>query len=84
MVKGINKSNKKEGVPKRPMSAYFYFQTERRQTLKKEKPELNNKAIMLAISAEWKKMSNNERKKYTVKHEEDKKRYEKEKSAYKA
>ena len=34
------KKEKDPNAPKRPMSAYFLFLNERRETLKKERPEL--------------------------------------------
>ncbi len=60
------------------------FSSERRVTLKKEKPELDNRQIIYAMSNEWNQMTDEDKRKYQLKAEEDKKRYEKEKAAYDA
>ena len=85
MAKGGKKKEKKEkdpNAPKRPVTAFFFYQSERRQTLKKEKPELDHKQIISVMSTEWNKLPEKDKKKYLVKAEEDKKRYEKEKAEY--
>ena len=84
MGKGKKKEKKDSNAPKRAITAFFFFQSERRPELKKEKPELDNKQIISEMSAEWKKMTEKEKKKYVDKAEEDRKRYEKEKAAYDA
>ena len=60
------------------------FQTERRASLKKEKPELDNRQMIYEMSNEWNQMKDEDKKKYHERAEEDKKRYEKEKAAYDA
>ena len=62
------KAKKDKDAPKRAISAFFFYNQERREKLKKEKPELDNKEIIKTMSAEW----------------ADKKRYEAEKKAYDA
>ena len=37
------KAKKDKDAPKRAISAFFFYNQERRETLKKEKPELDNK-----------------------------------------
>ena len=90
MAKGAKKSKKEKkekkdkNAPKRAISAFFFYQKERREPLKKEKPNLNNKELISQMSVEWNKMKENEKKKYLDLAEKDKKRYEKEKAEYDA
>ena len=49
------KAKKDKDAPKRAISAFFFYNQERREKLKKEKPELDNKEIIKTMSAEWKK-----------------------------
>ena len=73
------KEKKDKNAPKRAISAFFFYQKERREPLKKEKPNLSNKELISTMSNEWNNMSENDKIK-----KEDKKRYEKEKSDYDA
>ena len=88
MGKKINIENtKKRGkkdkdAPKRPISAYFFYNQERREKLKKEKPNLDNKELIKAMSEEWNKLTDEEKKPYIIKAAEDKKRYVEEMKAY--
>ena len=91
MGKGIKKSKKKEkkerkdkNAPKRAISAFFYYQKERRESLKEENPNLSNKELISTMSAEWNKMKDTDKKKYVGLANKDKKRYEKEKEEYNA
>ena len=78
------KAKKDKDAPKRAISAFFFYNQERRETLKKEKPELDNKEIIKTMSAEWNALSDEKKKPYIDKAEADKKRYEAEKKAYDA
>ena len=78
------KEKKDKNAPKRAISAFFFYQKERREPLKKEKPNLSNKELISTMSAEWNKMKDTDKKKYVELAEQDKKRYEKEKAAYDA
>ena len=78
------KSKKDPNAPKRAISAFFFYNKERREKLKKEKPNLDNKEIIKVMSDEWNKLSDAEKKPYVAKAEADKKRYENEKKAYEA
>ena len=90
MGKKINIENtKKRGkkdkdAPNRPISAYFFYNQERREKLKKEKPNLDNKELIKAMSEEWNKLTDEEKKPYIKKAAEDKKRYVEEMKAYEA
>ena len=76
------KAKKDKDAPKRAISAFFFYNQERRVTLKKEQPNLSNKDIIKTMSDEWNKLSDEKKKPYVEKAEADKKRYEAEKKAY--
>ena len=82
--KKAKRAKKDKDAPKRALSAYFLYNQERRDSLKKEKPELNNKEIIKKMSEEWNALSDEKKKPYIAKAEADKKRYEAEKKAYDA
>ena len=88
MGKGKGKKEKKDkkdkDAPKRAISAFFYYQKERRDSLKKEQPNLDNKALISKMSEEWNKMKDSEKTKYNNLAAKDKERYEREKKAYEA
>ena len=84
MSKGKRREKKDKDAPKKALTPYFCFISERRPELKKEKPNLDHRQIILEMSAEWNKMKDEDKQKYKLKAEEDKKRYEKEKAAYDA
>ena len=78
------KAKKDKDAPKRAISAFFFYNQERREKLKKEQPNLDNKEIIKTMSAEWNALSDEKKKPYVAKAEADKKRYEAEKKAYDA
>ena len=82
--KRTKKAKKDKDAPKRAISAFFFYNQERREKLKKEQPNLDNKEIIKTMSAEWNKLSDDQKKPYIQKAEADKKRYEAEKKAYDA
>ena len=82
--KRTKKAKKDKDAPKRAISAFFFYNKERREKLKKEQPNLDNKEIIKTMSAEWNKLSDDQKKPYVQKAEADKKRYEAEKKAYDA
>ena len=84
MRKRKKREKKDPNAPKRALSAFFVFQTERRVSLKKEKPDLDNRQMIYEMSNEWKQMNDEDKQKYQIKADEDRKRYEKEKAAYDA
>ena len=67
------KAKKDKDAPKRAISAFFFYNQERREKLKKEKPELDNKEIIKTMSAEWNALSDEKKKPYVEKAEADKK-----------
>ena len=78
------KAKKDKDAPKRAISAFFFYNKERRETLKKEQPSLDNKQIIATMSKEWNALSEEKKKPYVEKAEADKKRYEEEKKKYEA
>ena len=86
MAKGKKKDKKAKkkdkNAPKKAISAFFFYNKERRPILKKEQPSLDNKQIIKTMSEEWNKLSDEKKKPYIAKAEADKKRYAKEKEEY--
>ena len=82
MGKGSKKNKKDKDAPKKAISAYFFYIKERRDSITKEQPNLNNKEIVKKMSEEWNALSDDKKKPYVQKALEDKKRYEKEKADY--
>ena len=78
------REKKDANVPKKAMTAYFFYLMERRPGLKKEKPALGHLEIVAEMGAEWNKMSDADKAKYIQLAAEDRKRYEREKAAYDA
>ena len=78
------KAKKDKDAPKRAISAFFFYNKERRETLKKEQPDLDNKQIIATMSKEWNALGEEKKKPYVEKAEADKKRYEEEKKKYEA
>jgi chromatin remodeling complex protein RSC6 len=70
--------------PKRPTSAYFYYNADRREWFKTQQPELKMTEVAKLVGAEWKALSEKQRKKYTDLAAKDKARYEREKGKGKA
>lgn len=76
------KAKKDKEAPKRAISAFFFYNQERRETLKKEQPNLTNKEIISTMSKEWRELPDDKKKPYVEKAEKDKERYLKEKTDY--
>ena len=65
--------------PKRATSAYFYYAADRRVWFKEHQPDLKMTEVAKLVGAEWKGMSDKQRKKYNDLAAKDKARYEREK-----
>jgi hypothetical protein len=76
------KAKKDKNAPKRAISAFFFYQKERRESLKKEQPQLDNKQLISKMSEEWNGMNDAARVPYSKLAEADKHRYEREKKEY--
>ena len=72
------KKVKDENRPKRPMSSYFLFLQERRETLKKEQPTLQMGPQTKLMTEEWKAMDAKKKKKYEDLAIQAKEKFEKE------
>jgi len=78
------KVKKDPNAPKKATTAYQYFQSEIRPKFKEKYEGISFGEMSQKISAEWKRLSDEEKKPYVEKHLEDKKRYEKEMKNYTA
>jgi len=76
------KAKKDKNAPKRAISAFFFYQKTRRESLKTEQKDLTNKQLISKMSEEWKNLSEDQRKPYQKMAEQDKARYEKDKKEY--
>jgi structure-specific recognition protein 1 len=76
------KAKKDKNAPKRAISAFFFFQKNRRDTLKKEQPSLSNKELISKMSEEWNKMDDAQKVPFVKLAEEDKVRYANDKKEY--
>lgn len=76
------KKDKDPNAPKRACSAYIIYTQERRASLVKEQPKLNNREVIIELSNEWKSLSDSKKAPYLKKAEADKARYKKEIEAY--
>merc|ERR1712172_84521 len=74
---GMVKLAKPEGMPKRPMSAYFLWMNEEgRATAQKENEGAGVAEISKACGVAWKNIDESKKKKYEKKQAELKKKYE--------
>jgi len=81
--KNPKKSPKKEKLePKRARSAYIFFCMEKREEVKKNKPEIKATEILSELGKIWKKLTDKKKKPYEKMAQEDKKRYEEEMKTY--
>ena len=68
--------------PKGRTSAYAYFVASRRDEWKREGKQLDFSSFSKDCSSLWRKMTEDEKKMYVEKAQEDKERYDKEMSTY--
>ena len=78
------KAKKDPNAPKKPMTAYFHFNSEMRPKVKKEDPDLSFGDVGKKIGAMFRELSEEDKEKYEKLAEKDKKRYKKEMEAYEA
>jgi len=76
------KAKKDPNKPKRNMSAYFLYSCANRASVKERNPDASFGELAKLISAEFKKLPDNERKKWDQKASADKKRYDEEMKVY--
>ena len=76
------KENYDPARPKRAISAYFYFSAKTRDEVKKENPDFKMTQVAKRLGVLWAGLSEEERKPFQLKAEEDKRRNEREMEAY--
>ncbi len=77
--KNAVKKAEPEGL-KRPLSAYFLFQEERRESIKKENPTMSHKELVQAMGQEWNTMDSKKKEKFEKKAKELKQAYDSERA----
>ena len=84
LAQQIDGGSKQEDMSmiEKPIPALFFYQKERRESLKRQQPNLDNKQIVSKMSEEWNNMNDNQRSSYNKLAELDKVRYEREKMEY--
>jgi len=68
-------------APKKPQSAFILFSASAREQLKKDEPDIKQSEILKKIGAQWKALSEEEKKEWEDKAVADKERYQQEKGA---
>lgn len=84
-AKGKKKGKKKKdpNKPKRARSAYIFFSMDKRDEVKEDNPDINNREIMSELGKRWSKIKGTtEAKKYVKQAAKDKKRYNAEMEEY--
>ena len=66
---------------KRPMSSYFLFMNDRRNKFREDNPDMTMCQITKALTEVWKKLTDEEKKKYEDMVAKDRIRYEQEMEA---
>lgn len=69
-------------APKRPLGPYFFYFKENNTKIKNENPELNQKAVVARIAANWKLLTEEEKQPFVNQSKQDKLRYVQEKQVY--
>ncbi|KDO30112.1 hypothetical protein SPRG_05304 [Saprolegnia parasitica CBS 223.65] len=76
------RKKKDPNAPKRALTAFMFFSSYIREIVKEEMPELTFLQISSEIGRRWASLSDNDKKKFTAKAEDDKARYLREKEDY--
>jgi high mobility group protein B3 len=74
------KAKKSKDGPKRPLSAYMFFNQEARKAILAKEPELKLPEVSKKVGEQWKVLKDGDKVKYTKLAEEAKKKYESEKA----
>eukprot|EP00013_Stygamoeba_regulata_P010920 CAMPEP_0177681402 /NCGR_PEP_ID=MMETSP0447-20121125/30699_1 /TAXON_ID=0 /ORGANISM="Stygamoeba regulata, Strain BSH-02190019" /LENGTH=135 /DNA_ID=CAMNT_0019190821 /DNA_START=19 /DNA_END=426 /DNA_ORIENTATION=+ len=77
------KAKKDPDAPKRALSAFMFFSSDVRASIKEKNPTATFTEQGKLIGEAWRNLTDAEKAKYNAKHEKDKKRYEKEMAEYK-
>ncbi len=83
-IKSFQKKNVKKdpNAPKKAKTSYMYFCDDRRAALKADNPKASVGDMSKIFGAEWKELSDDDKKPYEAKAAADKSRYAQEKGAY--
>lgn len=76
--KQIPKPSETPNPPKKPLTAYFRYLADNRESFKKKHPEEPEKRIMSLLGEAWKTVPENAKKKYEEAYQKDKKKYDEE------
>ncbi|KAL0103090.1 hypothetical protein PUN28_017434 [Cardiocondyla obscurior] len=82
-MKKRKKAPRDATAPRQPLSGYFLFLNDRRETVRKENPSLTFTEITKLLAAEWSKLPIDQKQHYLDAAEQDKERYNREFSDYK-
>jgi len=80
--KSTKEETKDSKIPKRAWPAFFFFQKEKRLTLKKDNPTLSQKELVSKLGEMWRGLSDVQKKPYIDQERKDKARYMKEKEEF--
>lgn len=80
--KGKKRYPKSPGAPKQPLSGYVHFLNDRRETVRKEAPDMSFADISKKLANEWSQLSSEDKTKYHERAELDKERYSREFQEY--
>ena len=80
--KGKKRYPKSPGAPKQPLSGYVHFLNDRRESVRKETPEMSFADISKKLANEWSQLGQEEKQKYAERAEQDKERYNREFQEY--
>ena len=76
------KKQKDPNAPKKPMSAYMFYCTSNRETLKQEFQDISNKELLVKIGESWRSMAGDDKQVYFDKADADRERYAREHREY--
>lgn len=76
------KKKKDPNAPKRPTSAYFYYAGDVRPGIREENPDMKITQVMSQIGAQWRELTDEDKKPYEEQAAKDRKRYENEMKEY--
>merc|ERR1712154_654782 len=80
----IPRKPKQTGAPKRPLTAYFLFMNDKRESYKSANPDAGFGGVAKLAAADWKKLKNKEKKKYEDEAKQNKMEYKEERKKYEA
>lgn len=80
--KGKKRYPKSPGAPKQPLSGYVHFLNDRRETVRKEAPDMSFADISKKLANEWSQLGQEDKQKYAERAELDKERYSREFQEY--